>query len=175
MYKEAENLDLVDAWSILNPSVRRYTWRQKRPEVHCRLDFFHVSQSFLNNVTSTDILPGFKTDHSLITLNISLHTNPRGRGFWKLNTSYLTDTDDIDLVKTIIPTKREYEKDGTISPALLWDMIKLKVCEKSITFAVSKKRKTTYREQTLEEKISELEKELEQPSVNITHKKEHDN
>ena len=36
----SENLDLVDAWRALNPNGSRYTWRQKKPEVHCRLDFF---------------------------------------------------------------------------------------------------------------------------------------
>ena len=29
-------LDLVDAWRLLNPDGRRYTW----PEIHRRLDFF---------------------------------------------------------------------------------------------------------------------------------------
>ena len=33
-------LDLVDAWRLLNPDGRRYTWRRQKPEIHCRLDFF---------------------------------------------------------------------------------------------------------------------------------------
>ena len=77
-----ENLDLVDAWRVLNPDARRYTWRQTQLAIHCRLEFFLISQSFLGNVTLTDILPGFKTDHSMIILKISLHSNPRGPGFW---------------------------------------------------------------------------------------------
>ena len=80
-------LDLVDAWKLLNPDGRRYTWRRQRPEIHCRLDFFLVSQSLTCNVTNADILAGFKTDHSLITIKLALHSNPRGPGFWKLNTS----------------------------------------------------------------------------------------
>ena len=86
-----ENMDLVDAWRILNPDISRFTWRQKHPEVHCRLDFVLVSQSILGNVTRTDITPGFQTDHSMISLNISSHTNKRGPGFWKLNTSLLNE------------------------------------------------------------------------------------
>ena len=35
-----ENLDLIDAWRVLNPESSRFTWRQKKPEIHCRLDFF---------------------------------------------------------------------------------------------------------------------------------------
>ena len=83
----SENLDLVDAWRLLNPDTCRYTWRQKQPEVHCRQDFFLVSQSFMGNVSSADILPGLKTDYSLITLSISLHSTPRDVVFG--NSTYL--------------------------------------------------------------------------------------
>ena len=79
--KFSENLDLVDAWRILNPDSSRYTWRQKKPEIHCRLDFFLISQNTLCNIIEADILPGYKTDHSMITIQISLHSNVRGRGF----------------------------------------------------------------------------------------------
>lgn len=87
----SESLELSDAWRILNPETTRYTWRQRQPDIHCRLDFFLVSQSSICNITQADIIPGFKTDHSMITLCLSLHSNPRGKGFWKLNTSFLSD------------------------------------------------------------------------------------
>ena len=126
----SKTFDLVDAWRLLNPDISRFTWRQKQPEVHCRLDFFLVSQSFMGNVASADILSDFKMDHSLITLNISLHSNPRGRGFWKLNTSFLTDTDYIAIIKlTIEQTRKEYRNDDLVNPSLLWEMIKMKVRE----------------------------------------------
>lgn len=171
VHEICENLDLVDAWRVLNPEARRFTWRRMRPEIHCRLDFFLVSQSTLSDVTLADILPGFKTDHSMIILKISLHSNPRGRGYWKLNTSLLTDTDYIDLIKlTIQQTQEEYDNDESINPALLWDMIKLKVREKSLSFAAAKKRKIMNKEHGLEERIAFLERELENPSVSVMQK-----
>lgn len=84
----SKNLDLIDAWRVLNPESSRFTWRLKKPEVHCRLDFFLVNQTTFCNTVSADLSPGYKTDHSMITLQISLHSNNRGRGFWKLNTSF---------------------------------------------------------------------------------------
>jgi len=30
------NLDLTDIWLDLDPEERRYTWRQNKPEIHCR-------------------------------------------------------------------------------------------------------------------------------------------
>ena len=84
----------------------------------------------------------------MITLNVTLHSNPRGPRFWKLNTSLLSDTEYIDLIKqTIAQTQEEYKNDESINPALLWDMIKLKVRDKSLSFAAAKKRKTTLKEQ----------------------------
>ena len=62
-----------------------------KPEIHCRLDCFLISQSLSCNVTNSEILTGFKTDHSLITIKLALHSNPRGPGFWKLNTSRLEE------------------------------------------------------------------------------------
>ena len=166
----AEQFDFVDAWRLLNLDTSRYTWRRKQPEVHCRLDFFLVSQSFMGNVVSADIVPGFKTDHSLITLNISLHTNPRGRGFWKLNGSLLSNTDYIDMIKQAIEqTKEKYTDDNLVNPSLLWEMIKMKVRKKSVSYAIGKKRKEIDKEHILE-KSAPFEKELGLPSITTQYK-----
>ena len=89
MNEHAANFDLIDAWTVFNPDVLRYTWGRRKPSMHCRLDFFLVSQTLMCNVTHTDISAGFKTDHSVVAIKILLHTNPRGPWFWKLNTSFL--------------------------------------------------------------------------------------
>jgi exonuclease III len=94
--KSSENvsteLDLIDAWRVLKPDSHLYTWRQKKPEIFCRLDFFLISQRLMCSVTSANISVGYKTDHSLIEIRIALHFNPKGPGFWKLNTSFLNET-----------------------------------------------------------------------------------
>ena len=78
-------------------------------------------------------MPGYKTDHSMILLKIALHYNPRGRGFWKLNTSLLQEDEYLRQTKIVIhQTKNEYKSDNSVNPALLWEMIKMKVREKSI-------------------------------------------
>ena len=35
-----ENMELCDVWRIVNPDCKRYTWRQRQPEIPCTLDFF---------------------------------------------------------------------------------------------------------------------------------------
>ena len=77
---------------------------------------------------SGTVTPRYKMDHSMITLQISLHSNNRGWGFWKLNTSFLNDIEYVNQVKLIInQTKAEYVQDDTVNPNLLWEMVKMKV------------------------------------------------
>jgi len=80
--------DVLDIWRVLNQQGERYTWRGKKPDIQCRLDFFLTSQSLSSKVNTSDIVPRYKTNHSVITMAITTNSNPRGPGFWKLNTSF---------------------------------------------------------------------------------------
>ena len=132
----SENFGLTDIRRLFNSEAKRYTWHQNQPAVHCRLDFFLVSESSLCDVTHADIVPGFKMDHSMITLNVAPHSNPRGKGFWKLNTSLLSKMKYVqEITTTIENTVNQYKDDTSVNPALLWEMIKLKMREKSISYA----------------------------------------
>ena len=62
---------------------------------------------------------------------------------------------------TIQQTADEYKEDDSVNPALLWEMIKLKVREKSISYTASKKAATQKREYQLEREIAALEKILD--------------
>ena len=85
---------MADAWRVSNPDILRYTWRRRKPEIHYRLDFFLVRQSLMCNITYTDISAGFKTDHSMVTIQVALHTNPRRPG--------LTESEYINQIRTTI-------------------------------------------------------------------------
>ena len=98
----------------------------KSPEIQCGLDFFLISSDLICDINLADIVPLYKTDHSMTLLKIALHHNPRGRGFWKLNTSLLKEEGYLNLIKTTIyQTKNEYQSDISVNPALLWDMNKI--------------------------------------------------
>ena len=101
-------LDVIDAWRVLNPNTLRYTWSRKKPEIQCRLDFFLGSQSLMCNVTHADITMGLKTDHSLITISAALHSNQRSPGYWKLNTSFLSDVNYVNQIRTTIKVIPQY-------------------------------------------------------------------
>ena len=162
--------DLVDAWRVSNSDIK-YTWRRRRPEIYCRLDFFLVSRSLMCNVTFTDILAGFKTDHSMVTIQVALHKNPRGPGFWKLNTSFLSETEHINQIKTTIESvKDEYQNDKSVNVSLLWEMIKLKVREQTLRYAKTKKAKMLREEEELEKKINILQRQIDSGCNNASEK-----
>jgi len=121
-------LDLLGAWRVLNPDTCRYSWRCKRPEIQCRLDFFLTTESLMCNIKSADFSTGYKTDHSLIEIEITTHSNMRGAGFWKLNTSLLKEVDHVNQIRAAIKdTQEEYKNDSSVNDALMWEMIKLKI------------------------------------------------
>ena len=106
--------DLLDAWRDLNPDTHRYTWCRKRPEIQCRSDFFLITESLMCNITSTDISTEYKTDYSLIEIKITTHSNMKGPGFWKLNTSLLTEIDSVNQIRAAIKdTQQEYKNDSS--------------------------------------------------------------
>ena len=157
-----ENLDLMDIWQIQHPETKRCTWRRREPDIQCRLDFFLISSSLCTNTLETDILLGYKTDHSLITLSISTQSNPRGPSFWKLNTLLLSDLDYVKLIKkTIQKVSKQYESDNDVDEILLWEMIKMQIRADSISFAKQKRFKQKNQETLLEAKILELQKMID--------------
>ena len=157
-----ENADLVDFWRILNPDTKWYTWRRKNPNIQCRLDFFLISCSLCTDILEAYILPGYKSDHSLITLTINAHVNPRGPGFWKLNTSLLSELEYVKLIKnTIYNVSKQYENKNEIDETLLWEVIKMEIRATSMLYAKRKKTRMKNEEDTLELEIKNLQSELE--------------
>ena len=75
----------------------------------------------------------------MITIKVALHSNQRGPGFWKLNSSFLSDINYVNQIRRAIQeVLAEYESDDDVNPALLREMIKLKVREQSFKFAADK-------------------------------------
>lgn len=64
------NLELIDIYRELNPKTRRYTWRRNNPFQQSVLDFFLMSENLFNLSIDADILPGYRTDHSIIALTL---------------------------------------------------------------------------------------------------------
>ena len=134
-----DSTDLVDAFRAQHPNDLKYTWSRSKPtKIFCRLDYFLVSQSLFDKVKSCDIVPGYNSDHSAVLLNIELNSITRGKGYWKMNCSYLNNPDYIELIKKTISHTAEINKEA--NPNLLWDTIKMSIRGESIKYGAGKKR-----------------------------------
>ena len=164
-------LDLLDIWRCLYPETKRFTWRRRKPDIHCHLDFFLTSSSLSTAITNADILPGFKTDHFLISIHLANNANPRGPGFWKLNTSFLLDEEYVGLIKnTMIDVANEYVTNNKIDAVLLWDTMKMQIRLSSLNNARRKKAKMKSLELKLESEILSLQKKLEENNISENEK-----
>ena len=105
-------LDLGDIW----PTVTRFTWRQKKPIIQRRLDYWLVSDSLQDDIDSVDIKTSIKSDHSAITLSINgLDDLEKGPNFWKFNSNLVNDSAYCELLTTEYANWLEEFKEGRLS------------------------------------------------------------
>ena len=170
-----DNFDLLDIYRELNPEVRRYTWRRSTPFQQSRLDFFLMSDTLSPFVRDADILPGYKTDHSIITLSLMFGEEEKRQNFWKFNSSLLTDinylTEINELINEVVSEYAvlPYNKENlhsipisdlslNISDQLFLDVILMKIRSKTISYSSHKKKEARKKEETLLSEIEQLEK-----------------
>ena len=165
-----DETELVDIWRQMNPEGKKYTWLRSKPVLTCsRIDYFLISFSLCNKIISTNIKPGYLSDHSAITLSIQMCAQKRGPGFWKMNSSFLQDQEYVNKIKeTILNTIRDNQ--GT-EDRLMWETLKLKIRGESITYSAKKKRHRKNIIALLEHKIQKYEKEFDLNNSEETRKK----
>ena len=61
---------VVDIWRVRNPDKFAFTWKRHTPRAYARLDYFLIPAGIANLVNYTGILPGYKSDYSLIQMVI---------------------------------------------------------------------------------------------------------
>ena len=148
-----ESTDLIDVWRIQHPKDLKYTWSRSRPtKIFCRLDIILASHSLFDKIKSSNIVPGFQSDHSAVIVNIELNKVVRGKGYWKMNCSHLKHPEYIELIKRTIVSTAEINREA--NPNLLWDTIKMAIRGESIKYGASQKK-------NLNEKILKIESDIQ--------------
>ena len=169
--------DLTDIYRFLNPTRKRFTWRRTKPVKSARLDYFLASNSLLDLVHNTDILPGYRSDHSIITLTLKPNKFVKGSGIWKLNCSLLRDKNYLDRINSVIQDEKlkyalpvynihnidnisDEEIQFTINDQLFLETLLLRIRGETIKYSSYVKKKNNKKEITLENEIDQLEKDL---------------
>ena len=151
------DFNLVDIWRLRNPDKKRYTWKQNKPLVQCRLDYWLISYDFQDDVDNTGIISAIKTDHTTIVLQVnSVEKQPTGPSYWKFNSSLLEDPEYINLINDNVPSWL-VEFNDVLDKGLLWDLIKYKIRQVSMKYSKTKARERRSRLCEIENKLKECQ------------------
>ena len=169
------DLDLIDVFRKLYPDKRAYSWRKFNSIKQGRLDYFLISNDLLGEIRSSSIKPGYRSDHSLVTISIKKKEFKRDRTFWKFNNSLLKDLDYVNIIKGLIETvKQQYailiyspnelkdipanEIQFNISDQLFFETLLMEIRGKTISYSSHKQKTEREKEKNLNEKLSTIEK-----------------
>ncbi|MCU7801457.1 MAG: endonuclease/exonuclease/phosphatase family protein, partial [gamma proteobacterium symbiont of Lucinoma myriamae] len=174
---EIEIRNLKDPFRLLSPLQRRYTWRRKNPLQQARLDFFLVSDDIQQNVIRCNIGISYRSDHSMVTLEINFFDIKKGKSLWKHNNSLLSDMEYINTINNKIKDiKQQYalpvynydnindvpddEIQFVIDDQLFLDTLLMELRGKSISFSSFRRKQTDKNEQEIIRKIKSIEENL---------------
>ena len=131
---------LVDFWRIRNPDKRLFTWKQTKPLIQRRLDFWLISDICQDEVEQVKIIPSIKSDHSAITLLFNgIEEQRHGPSHWKFNSNLTKDEEYIKLITDSVPVWIEEFKDVN-DKRVLWDLIKYRIRQVSMKYSKEKAR-----------------------------------
>ena len=156
--------NMSDIWRMQHAAKRSFTWRRSSPLKLARLDYFLVSAAIVRMVKSSDILAGYRTDHSLISLVLHEPVQNKRGLFWKFNNSLLRDAVYTELVNKEIKeikiqyavplyTSNELDENSdiqlVIDDQLFFEVMLCKIRGLTIAYGARKKRERDKREKAL--------------------------
>ena len=152
-----ENNDLCNIWRLKNPHKKVFTWHSNtQPPIFCRLDYFLISQDIANCLAECNISPGFKSDHSLISIQFDIHSHSRGPGYF--NNSYLFEQEYQRCIRTSLLEIAHINREA--NPNILLEIMNGSIRDETIKYASKINRKKKEQEETLKSRIAELEQQL---------------
>ena len=188
LLQNMDKYNLTDIFRQLHSKVKRYTWRRKNPIKQARLDYAIGTNSLMDIIQSCKILPGYRSDHSRLELDLLLNSFTKGKGIWRLNCSLLRDPEYLKCVKNCISEVRQqyaipvYQFDNldkiedkdiqfTISDTMFLEMLLLNIRGNSIRFSSRAKRQQNDQEKELQEEIANLESREDEENFGLINTK----
>ena len=151
-----EQAALCDIWRMRNPKCKRFTWYrwvQHQPQAS-RIDMLLIPQWIADMVQDCNILPGFMTDHSIVTLSIGAEEFQHGPGVWRFNNMLLDDsfcTQMENVLQNILQNSKNLNPHGR------WEFLKM---EASVFCKGYAKKKARWK-RSLVNKLLKQKSELE--------------
>ena len=176
--------DLSDIYRDLHPNTKRFTWRRRNPVKQARLDLFLASSNILDIINTCEIRASYRSDHSMIELDLTINKFKQGKGLWKFNNSLLECPKYVNLINSIIEEEKlKYaipvynlhnlknnftNFEMTIDHDLFLETLLLQIRGETIKFATAQKSKMSKVEKQLISDIELLEAQDPNCSINST-------
>ena len=117
------------------PDKNIYTWHNKTKGISSRLDYWFISESLLNRVKGCVVQTALYTDHDLVRFTLQLtEASNRGPGYWKFNSSFISNVEYVAKVKETIQESFDSVKHYD-DKSFIWDYIKMQLRKMSIEFS----------------------------------------
>ena len=179
-----EDLHIIDYYRVLNPDKLVYTWRKKKnPCIQGRLDYILISEGLSNSVESYTIKPGYRSDHSIVVLELKFNSFIKGRGLWKFNNTLLYDKTYVEKVKQTIQNVRcryvqnavssedEYNFCDSMDDSTFLEALLLEIRGITISYSSFKKKERNQLENSLIDEIEKLESQNNTDTLIMEEKK----
>ena len=155
-----KDLNLIDIWRKIHPNDIEYTFIDPSCNSrNSRIDIWLCSKLMRHAFKSCTINQAPAPDHKAVCLVLSMNTNARGVGYWKMNTEIIGEKEyDNEIKKIFTEAMNEYSE--SISKSKLWEFIKVKIKQFSIAYCINRARVKKDYVKDLEIKLDNLDKEL---------------
>ena len=144
LQKFIDENDFTDVWQAIHPQERHYTCFRNGHRLS-RIDYFLASPVMMTHVCDSKIGVAYRSDHTPMYLDFTLHENEIGKGIWRLPNYLLGNSEYRTLVQNLIQELKERNVEA--DPEILWDTIKACIRGETITFLTKEKR---IKKQTIE-------------------------
>lgn len=151
---------LIDAWRMVNPSKREYSFYSHCHKSYSRIDFILISQSLINAVTDCNINAISLSDHAPVELCLKLHPDKLRRGRWRMNTSILQDEVFHNELARDLSSFFDINMGSTDSVAMVWEASKAYIRGKIIAHTSRMKKEYINTVKTLESELITMERQL---------------
>ena len=157
-----DELKLCEIWRDRNDGIRRYSWYRSighKVIQRSRLDYAIISAGLADVVHDTFYLNGLRSDHSAFFVGLLLQSNERGPGYWKFNTTLLSQIDYLKFMNSTLNSLKT-SLDG-IESVERWELIKEEIKKKTMQYSRQQSKDNMIAISQLSEYITHTEDRLD--------------
>ena len=164
-----EEFVLCEIWRTKNENERCFSWYRTKPNLQAsRIDFALISQELNDLCENCGYINGLQTDHLAFFVYLNITENERGRGYWKLNTTYLINNEYINVMNHTFEEIERTCQHKNIKDK--WEYAKFRLKEESMEFSRNKASEIELIIAQLSENICDMEAKLENANLNLLEK-----